>query len=915
MSPADRDALLETLFHRALDADASQREAILDGADPELATELRELLAAHGDAPSCLEHASWTAEVWMGADEAAPGEKIGPYELLGLLGEGGMGTVHRARQTEPFTREVALKLVKPGMDTREVLARFESERRLLARLSHPHIAAVHDAGVTPMGRPYFVMELVDGQSITRFCDRRRLPLEDRLRLFITVCSAVQHAHQKGVVHRDIKPGNVLVSDQDGQAVPKVIDFGVGKALEGDTRRGTLCTRQGQLIGTPGYMSPEQAEGNGGTVDTRSDVYSLGVLLYELVTGALPVDVADLRGAGDTAVRRRLSEAEPLRPSARLTTLDNPARRRRAVRRQLDPKTHRRALAGDLDWISMKAIAGDPSERYASASELAADVVAHLEGAPVTASPPALPFRLARLAVRHRVPAAAAVLLALVAIAGPSLVAWNQGGKLAELEQRLGDGQERELPPAPGDRPAPAGDASCADCLSTARLSSAADLVLVRNVGHRALAPGEVLEVVSESSLGEQPVFDVTPAVQGSQRALLGATLRSVQLEDDHLHALADAVAPGGLAQAAARGALVRVAVDGPVSAHTPLGPSSRSGVATTAEGAGPVLGTVQSGWNGPGPGFVRATIDPQWPRPVAAADPVLGGGSRSPVAPTPGSLGVQPGAGGSPALEHSDDGSWGVGDEGVEPELPGHAVTIDSRKSGSPWGPPLALLPKAPKLGGSDDADLLGMRSDPRRDPPEVLPKDDLGDGGDLGLNGMSGELSPGLAMHWIDHDGDGLEDLLALRHGTLTLLRNMGQGLFADVTERLSIPTNVDVVKVVAEDFDLDKRTDLVLLTSDGMLRVLLCRGSGMLDGTPGSGVSTIDMLETLEAAEPDQDGLVHLLATTTDGTLLLLLNDGSARFEVVVLAVAATSDDGASAGNEPAQPETPNQGLTLQG
>jgi serine/threonine protein kinase len=915
MSPADRDAALETLFHRALDADASRREAIVNGADPELATELRELLAAHGDAPSCLEHSSWTAEVWMGADEAAPGEHIGPYELMGLLGEGGMGTVHRARQTEPFQREVALKLVKPGMDTREVLARFESERRLLARLSHPHIAAVHDAGVTPLGRPYFVMELVDGQSITRFCDRRRLTLEDRLRLFITVCSAVQHAHQKGVVHRDIKPGNVLVSDQDGEPVPKVIDFGVGKALEGDTRRGTLCTRQGQLIGTPGYMSPEQAEGSGGTVDTRSDVYSLGVLLYELVTGALPVDVADLRGAGDTAVRRRLSEAEPRTPSARLTALGAPARQRRAARRRLDPKTHRRALAGDLDWISMKAIDGDPAQRYASASELAADVVAHLEGAPVTASPPALAFRLARVAVRHRVPAAAAVLLVALAIAGPSLVAWNQGGRLAELEQLLGDGQDRVAPPATEAHPLPTGDPSCADCLATARFSSAADLVLVRNVGLRSLAPGEVLEVVSESLVAGLLVFDVSPAVQGSQRALLGAALRPVELEGDHLHALDDDVAPGGLAQAAARGALVLVRVDGAVAAHTPLGPSNRAGVATTAEGVGPVLGTVQSGWNGPGPGFVRATIDPQWPRLLAAADPVVGGGSRSPVAPTPESPRAAPGAEGSSSLGHSEDDTWGVGDEGVEPELPSHAVTVDPRKADSSTGPPLALLPKAPKLGGTDDGDLLDMRSDPRRDPPEVLPKDDLADGEDLGLNGMAGELSTGTEMHWIDHDGDGLEDLLALRFGTLTLLRNMGQGLFSDVTDRLSIPTNVDVAKVVVQDFDLDKRLDLVLLTSDGMLRVLLSRGSELLDATPGSGVSTVDMLERLEPAEPDQDGLIHLLATTADGSLLLLLNDGTARFEVIVLAVAATSDDGASTANEPAEPETPKQGLTLQG
>ncbi|MHC4946912.1 MAG: serine/threonine-protein kinase [Planctomycetota bacterium] len=341
------------------------------------------------------------------------GDTIGRYRLVSELGAGGFGVVYLAEQTEPVQREVALKVIKLGMDTRQVIARFEAERQALALMDHPNIAGVLDAGSTASGRPFFVMELVRGDPITEFCDRRRVGMTERLDLFMAVCDAVQHAHQKGIIHRDLKPSNVLVTEREGAAVAKVIDFGIAKATDQRLTERTVFTEQGVFIGTPAYMSPEQAAGAGLDVDTRSDVYSLGVLLYELLTGATPFDAERLRSAGYAELCRIIREEEPHRPSTRTTV---------------------RTLRGDIDWIVMKALEKDRRRRYASPSELAADVRRHLDHEPVVAGPPSRAYRVAKFARRHRVGVsfAAVVGLLLVTLAATMTV---QAGRIARERDR------------------------------------------------------------------------------------------------------------------------------------------------------------------------------------------------------------------------------------------------------------------------------------------------------------------------------------------------------------------------------------------------------------------------------------------------------------------------------------------------
>ncbi|HET9316087.1 MAG TPA: serine/threonine-protein kinase, partial [Vicinamibacteria bacterium] len=297
------------------------------------------------------------------------GERIGPYRIVRAVGEGGMGTVYLAEQAEPFRREVAIKVIKPGMDSRQVVARFESERHLLALMEHPGIARVLDAGTTVGGRPFFVMEHVSGPTLTAYCDERRLDNRERLNLFRQVCAAVQHAHQKGVIHRDLKPTNVLVAEVDGRPQPKVIDFGVAKATRGELTEMTMMTQHGLVVGTPEYMSPEQAELSGTDIDTTTDIYSLGVVLYELLSGALPFESSVLRQAGLTGIQRMLRDTEPPAPSARVVTLGGVAASV-ASNRRTDVTTLRRELSGELDWIVLKAMDKDRARRYASASELA-----------------------------------------------------------------------------------------------------------------------------------------------------------------------------------------------------------------------------------------------------------------------------------------------------------------------------------------------------------------------------------------------------------------------------------------------------------------------------------------------------------------------------------------------------------------
>jgi serine/threonine protein kinase len=336
--------------------------------------------------------------------QAAP-ERIGPYRILQVLGEGGMGIVYLAEQVEPIRRRVALKVVKPGMDTREVLARFEAERQALAVMSHANVARVFDAGATEQGRPYFVMEYVPGIRITEYCDMRCLSVRERLELFTEVCNAIQHAHQKGVIHRDIKPSNVLVSSEEGKPVPKVIDFGLAKAMGQQLTARTLFTQHGVLIGTPEYMSPEQAGSTALEVDARTDIYSLGVLLYELLVGALPFDPATLRRAAAVEMMRIIREEDPPKPTTKFDSLGDNASEV-ARHRHTDVRSLARQIHDELDWITMRAMDKDPARRYSSASELAEDVRRHLTDEPVLARPPSVAYRLRKRLRKHRAAVAA-----------------------------------------------------------------------------------------------------------------------------------------------------------------------------------------------------------------------------------------------------------------------------------------------------------------------------------------------------------------------------------------------------------------------------------------------------------------------------------------------------------------------------
>jgi len=371
------------------------------------------------------------------------GTTVGRYKLLQKIGEGGCGIVFMAEQTEPVQRRVALKIIRLGMDTEEVVARFEAERQALAMMEHPNIAQVLDAGATPAGRPYFVMELVRGVPITKFCDEHQLNTEARLRLFIQVCQAVQHAHQKGVIHRDLKPSNILVTLHDGVPVPKVIDFGIAKATAGRLTDKTLFTAFEQFVGTPAYMSPEQAEMTNLDVDTRSDVYSLGVLLYELLTGQPPLDPDKLQVVGVDEIRRQIREVEAVRPSAQLSTLGGDALTTRARLRGTEAPRLVSIVRGDLDWIVMRCLEKDRRRRYDSASALAEDIARHLRNEPIAARPPSRWYLLQKLARRHRTAFATvtAVGLALIIGFGAALRSYfNEAAahQLAEVQRQRAD---------------------------------------------------------------------------------------------------------------------------------------------------------------------------------------------------------------------------------------------------------------------------------------------------------------------------------------------------------------------------------------------------------------------------------------------------------------------------------------------
>jgi hypothetical protein len=436
----------EELFDAARELhDHDARMAFLDRVcegDAVLRARIEELLAAEAEAerffadgslamslPGASAPASWSAST---ASEAAPqgvldeesvGMRIGRYKLVQKIGEGGCGVVYMAEQEEPVRRRVALKIIKLGMETKSVIARFEAERQALAMMDHPNIARVFDAGATERGSPYFVMELVRGVRITKYCDKNRLGVRQRLDLFIQICHAIQHAHQKGIIHRDIKPSNIMVALHDGVPVPKVIDFGISKATDARLADGLSFTAYAQLIGTPDYMSPEQADQSGLDIDTRSDIYSLGVLLYELLTGKTPFETKELLGSGLDDFRRTLRERAPPRPSDRLLMIQRSEVTTAADCRRTDPSTLYSTVRDDLDWVVMKALEKDHRHRYETANGLAMDIQRHLNSEPVTAHPQSGFYQFRKLVRRNRVVFATAGAVALALVIGLGTSTW------------------------------------------------------------------------------------------------------------------------------------------------------------------------------------------------------------------------------------------------------------------------------------------------------------------------------------------------------------------------------------------------------------------------------------------------------------------------------------------------------------
>jgi eukaryotic-like serine/threonine-protein kinase len=533
---------LEELFRDALAKDSwAERTAFLNAAcgdDAELRSHVEGLLKVHGRVGSFLDvptgDPETTVQTW--SPSAAVGTKIGRYKVLQEIGEGGFGVVYMAEQEEPVRRKVALKIIKLGMDTRQVIARFEAERQALALMEHSNIAAVLDAGATETGRPYFVMELVKGVTITEYCEQHKLTTRERLELLVPVCHAVQHAHQKGVIHRDLKPSNVLVTLHDGKPVPKVIDFGIAKATSQRLTDKTLFTEFRQFLGTPVYMSPDQADLSGLDVDTRTDIYSLGVLLYELLTGTTPFDPLTLRQAGYDEIRRIIREVEPPKPSTRVQTLiaaGSPL----ATRRRSEPAALPRLLRGDLDWIVMKAMEKDRTRRYATAKDLADDIERHLHHEPVAAGPPGPAYKCRKFIRRHRLGALAGVLVGVALLTGLStavigLVQANRARAALELQRN-----EAEQARASADEQRGLAEASARDAHAQAARSATVSAFLQemlssvdpskalgREVSVR-YALDEAARKINEGALSGQP------EVEAALRTTLGETYAALGMYD------------------------------------------------------------------------------------------------------------------------------------------------------------------------------------------------------------------------------------------------------------------------------------------------------------------------------------------------------------------------------------------------
>ncbi len=524
---------VKDLFDECLSRPEAERASHLRqacGADGALRDRIESLLGAHDEAGDFLAEptqegapgpvgghpAGTRAAPGAEAIGEGPGSTIGRFKLLQQIGEGGFGVVYMAEQQEPVRRKVALKIIKLGMDTRQVIARFEAERQALAMMDHPNIAKVFDGGATESGRPYFVMELVAGVPITQFCDERNLTTQERLGLFVPVCRAVQHAHQKGVIHRDIKPSNVLVTLHDETPVPKVIDFGIAKATRDRLTEKTLFTEFKQFVGTPAYMSPEQAELSGLDIDTRSDIYSLGVLLYELLTGTTPFEAETLRGAAFDEILRIIREQEPQRPSLRLSTLgdrlSDVARRRRS-----DPGTLSRIIRGDLDWIVMKALEKDRQRRYDSAGAFADDVARHLFDEPVAAGPPGALYHFRKFARRNRgvLVASSIVAAALVLGLAAATVGLIQATHAKADAEDARDRAERE-----------ARIAQAVNDFLNEDLLAAVD---PENTADREITMREVLDAASAKV---EDRFSDEPLVEAAIRTTLGKTYRNLGAYDE-----------------------------------------------------------------------------------------------------------------------------------------------------------------------------------------------------------------------------------------------------------------------------------------------------------------------------------------------------------------------------------------------
>ena len=510
-SPSDRE---EELFAAALELSGTERKAFLEQLetqDPELRRRLESLLNAFSGDQQFLENAAAEAATLSVPAEAHVGETLGRYRLVERLGEGGWGVVFRAEQVEPMRRDVALKILKFGMDTRALIARFDVERQALALMDHPGIARVFDAGTTPGGRPFVVMELIRGPRVTDFCDQHRLNPRQRLELFIQICEAVQHAHQKGVIHRDLKPSNILVTGTPDKPQPKIIDFGIAKATETPLTSHTALTELSAVLGTPAYMSPEQATFDRRDVDTRSDLYSLGVLLYELLTGRPPFDSGELLKAGVEEVFRRLRETDPPRPSTRLGTLTQMELAATAERRASEPPRLLGAVRGDLDWIVMRALEKARDRRYATANDFAADLQRHLRDEPVEARPPSRVYLAGRFIRRHRAPLAVAAALFLTLATGLATSLWQ----LRRAVHAEATSEQRRL-----ETERQAGIARAINSFLTKDILAAAS---PRNLG-RDVTVRRALEVASTNLANR---FTNEPAIQASLHDALGETFRTL----------------------------------------------------------------------------------------------------------------------------------------------------------------------------------------------------------------------------------------------------------------------------------------------------------------------------------------------------------------------------------------------------